>query len=229
MASATVYAAAGDGYISNYIVRAGNWAACVAGTGTTKSVVGGTTSRLVYVDGGTSFGDITYYNYRPFLPFDLNTIPAGATITAATLNIYVSAIDIQGGGLGSTIYVASSGQSSLTSLATGDYNTSIGTTSLATTTPATAGLTTGAYLSLTLNASGLANMTVGPGGLAKFCIRNSLDWSGTAPTVDNYAIYDDATFQTSEGTNKPYLDITYTPAPVGAPNRRRRPSGLYIR
>ena len=227
MATATIYASAGDGHISNYLDHADTWANCVAGTGSTKAAVGGsTTGLLVYGDVGYTFSDPTWYNYRSFLPFDLTSL-SGATITAATLNIYISAKDIQGA-FGSSVYVVTSGQSSLTSLATGDYNTSIGTTSLATTTPTCSGLSTSAYLSLTLNASGLAALT--PGGSAKFCVRNSIDFTGASPVAYTFGSpnYDSVTFQTSEGTNKPYLSITYT-LPVGPAGGRRRPSGLYIR
>lgn len=220
MATATIYASAGDGHISNVQSPRATWSDCVNGTGTTKGAVGSaTTSFLVYGDVGTQFGDPTYYNYRSFLPFDLSSL-SGATITAATLNIYISAKDIQGA-FGSSIYVSTCGQASLTALATTDYNLSMGSTSLTTTNPACSGLSTSAYLSLTLNSSGLAALT--PGGSAKLCVRNSIDFTAASPPAyDVFSpIYDSVTFQTSEGTNKPYLDITYTLPSGGAPLLRR--------
>lgn len=218
MASATIYASAGDGHIANYQAR-GTWANVVSGTGTTKTVsYVATTGLLVYGDVGTTYADPTDYNYRAFLPFDLSSL-SGATITAATLNVYISAKDIQGA-FGSSIYVVTCGQASLTALATTDYNLSMGTTSLTTTNPTCSGLTTSAYLSLTLNASGLAALT--PGGSAKLCVRNSVDFNGSAPVAYGFTSnYDSVTFQTSEGTNKPYLDITYTLPSGGAPLLRR--------
>lgn len=222
MASTTIYASAGDGHIDSYDTHTNGWAS--ARNGANLNAVGGAgTGYLVYVDRGTTFADATYYSYRSFFPFDLASL-SGATITAATFNVYVIS-RITAGSMASSLYLCGSSQASISSLATSDFSTA-GSTEFATTHPTVASVSTGAYLSLTLNASGLAALT--PGGTAKLCVRNSYDWSNTDPSYDFSANYDGLTIDTSEDTNKPYLSITYT-LPVGPSGGRRRPSGLYIR
>lgn len=168
---------------------------------------------------------------RGFLVFDLATnIPAGATITAATLSVYCYAKDTTNGG---NVCLVASTQASASALANSDYP-QVGTTEFMARASALAGsattfanFTTGAYNVLTLNASGVSHLTTNQTGNAKLAFRTSFDLDNSAPTTISYMAisYSDQTGSSED----PYITVTYTPAPAGGSPLRRRPSGLYVR
>lgn len=182
----------------------------------------------LYTGVGAASGNNDSYIYRAALPFDLSTVPAGATITAVVLRLYVASKTATASG--GTIFVVPSTQASMTSLATSDFGLLAGSTTYNDTQPTFASLTTGAYNEITLNAAAIAAMT--PGGNFKLALRTSWDKTNTSPGTPPSGYYESRMiFNASEAaSNKPELVINYT-APTGGalPNRRRIPRGLYAR
>ena len=151
-------------------------------------------------------------------------MPDGATVTAATLSVYCYA---KATGLSGNVCLVSS--TAGTTLAAGD-RTAVGTTELMDRTTALGGsattfanFTTSAHNVLTLNASGLSQISTS--GNTKFAFRTSFDLDNTTPGsgIGYVAISTALQAGTSED---PILEVTYT-VPAGGPPLRRRPSGLY--
>jgi len=142
-----------------------------------------------------------YEIYRCLLIFDTSAIPAGATITSATLSIYPEDLDdivtnfyivIQDGqpnyphnpAVSGDYYYANYGNNG------GQINTS--------------GLSINSYHVITLNSNGLAWIT--KGGTTKLCLRSSRDIAGITPTGEEYFYF----WNLGDTTKRPKLVITYT-------------------
>lgn len=212
-----IYSGAGDGY-----VRKGDSAVWI----TTHDAVTGSsfdyTFNLAYASGGYNFLSSVYDVRRLFLPFDTSSIPAGATIISATLNVYVTAIQDNSLDGYDYINVVQTTQGDSTLLATKDYNEAGATTTptLGATSINLGSLTTSAYNTFTLNATGLtwiktSGQTSSCGtttGVTCLGIREGHD-------IDNKDVsqLNIASITTSEGTNKPYLTVVYIiPTPSGS-------------
>lgn len=220
MATATIYAHSADANLeSGSVFPESSWSAARAGTGS-----GGITKRdqaryfACHVDYNVGTA-LAYGVSRSFLCFDLaSNVPAGATITAVDLYVYVYGASSADGG---SVQLVASTQASPTALATSDWS-AVGSTDLATA-KTFASLTTGAYNTFSLNAAGITAANAAISSYLKLAFRASKDVSNTAPTDRSYMSisYSD---QTGSGED-PYIVVTYTPPP-GAGAMRRRPSGL---
>jgi hypothetical protein len=149
-----------------------------------------------------SYGSGNYYIVRTFFLFDTSSIPDGDTITSATFSWYFNS-DTDGGNANDTnLALVSSDPASNTAIATGDYDAT-GSTSFGT---MDAWTTNGQYNDITLNASGLANIS--KTGISKFAIVNANDLSATAPNgLNQKRCY----MADNTGTDKdPKLVVTYT-------------------
>lgn len=218
MATATIYASsAASGWCRNTYGTYTPWASLHDGSVGTKSANNSDNQHRSYTDNGSDFAN--RYIDRAFLLFDLSTLGAGASISAATLNVYCTGKtpDFHSDSLHGVSANQTSGGLQATDWANvgaADYFT-----------PVTfASFTLSAYRALTLNATALAAMS--PTGNFKMALLTGDDFSNIDPTYQYPGFMG---FDTPRATNKPYLSITYTPPPAGAPPFRRRPSGLYVR
>lgn len=153
-----------------------------------------TFSVEAYLSGGV------YRINRAFLLFDTSPIRNGAQISSATLSIYKNDTAIQNADTSSACLVASTPASD-TDLVVGDYD-QVGTTRLATDI-AYSTISTGAYFTFTLNATGIA--AISKTGITKFGVRDKRDLDNSAPTGSNSITCVSA----DSATNKPYLTVNY--------------------
>ena len=141
---------------------------------------------------------------RSVIHFDTSSLGAGATITAATLRIYVnSKSDADNDG----ISVVNSQIASNTAIVNADFD-QVGD---AVTTPTKfasdidlGSITTGAYNEFALNAAGLA--AISKTGITKLGLRTVNDCAETTPTGRSFINIDG-----NGGTNEPELVVTFTP------------------
>lgn len=127
--------------------------------------------------------------------FDTSAVPAGATISTATLQLYCNSKSTQ---MTANAVVRSSAPASNTALVAGDYD-SVGTTDLSDTIAVSA-ISTSAYNTWTLNASGRAAITAG--GITKLAIVI------TEPTwVTDKSV--NINTGTAESANPPILTVNY--------------------
>lgn len=201
--SDTIYAASGDGCVRN--MTQATWAAARGNaSGTLAQPTPGNAFGAYVGKNGAADWDVI----RGFLAFDLSGIPAGATITAATLSVQVNTVyDLLGsGGLG----VVEGTQASISTLATSDFSL-VGSTELATR-KTLASLSTSVYTDFALNAAGLAVLQAGVGSSAKLALRTGRDIDNTTPASTNYEgvlVY----FSEQTGTSQdPKLVVTYVAA-----------------
>lgn len=207
MAQVTINPSAGDGEAGSWDAAGTDWASCQSGSNLVVLPTSATARAVV--DIGADFTNDTYI-YRVPLPFDLATLPAGATVTSAYIRVWLSAKTITSGS--QSLVLSDSAQASLTALATSDWTLIDGSNLVSDDSHALTGLSTGAWVQFDLNAAGLAALT--PGGSFKTCLRFASDFNNSgypaAPGFGGGYNTWSATFHTSEGTNKPQLVITYT-------------------
>ena len=184
--SSTVYSTSSDGYIQSVN------AVLTAYSSSTTGVVGRYRS-------GTG-GGIYHYN-RGYFYFDTSTLPAGITVTSATLFLYGVSLD------NSTAFslVIQDGMPTYPHdpLVTGDFdsvNYSGNGGSLASSI-----FTVGQYNAINLNSTGLGWINLS--GTTKLCIRTDNDINNTALVNPEYCTVD---MQESGGSTTPYLSISYT-------------------
>jgi len=143
-----------------------------------------------------------YSLWRFGLIFDTSSILGGATITAATLDLYLMSKDITGSDFDLTIV---SGADLNNPLVDADYYDLLDkTTSFGASTVST--MTAGAVNSISLNATGLAAINIGAGAITKLGLRSSRDISSTPPTG-----YEDLDIRYVTWSPEPTLTVTYTP------------------
>lgn len=209
----------GSGWCRNTYGTYTPWASLHDGSVGTKSANNSDNQHRCYTDNGSDFSN--RYIDRTFLAFDLSSLGAGTTITAATLNVYCTAKtpDFHN----DSLHGVASTQASPTGLSSSDWN-AIGASDYFT--PVTfASFTLNSYRALTLNATALAAMS--PTAYFKMALLTGDDFSNIDPT---YQFPGFMGFESPRATNIPYLAVTYTPAPGGSrPVMRRSLSGLYIR
>ncbi|MCK9371056.1 hypothetical protein M0R04_14185, partial [Candidatus Dojkabacteria bacterium] len=141
---------------------------------------------------------------RALCCFDTSALTSGATISAATYSMYPKN---GSNGLGSPdLHIAGSTPASTSTLATGDYlqcqQTSFGSVAYASWNPGSP-----AYRDITLNASGIANIS--KTGISKFSVQLSWDITNTPPTWAGSAL-SYMSWQDSAEANPPKLVVTYT-------------------
>ncbi len=184
----------GDGTIYND--DAGTWAT-VKGL-TTGTAQGATDPSNVYAGNSASrcIG-------RGFLPFDTSSIPAGAVIQNATLQINVTALP---GSSGGTFHVVQTTQTDPTSLASADFDNIAGSSGSMTTGGSTTINVTGAK-TVPLNATGLGFIT--GGGYTKLALCNDHDATNTDPGASMYRVSINYA-ENGTAANRPTLTVDYT-------------------
>lgn len=195
-----------------------NWAAMRAGAGTSKdddgSVVGG--SVLLRLIGNVS----TFTQMmRAILLFDITGIPAGQTIDAVTMRLFVTA-EATNADVTHTGYAPSEGTPATdTALLTTDYAlANFGDAALAS--PITqVAINTGVYNDWVFNAAGIAVVQAAYDGdkIARLAMRFNDDILDTEPgrtgTINTSITFN----QADVGSNKPELVVTYSSAGPPAP------------
>jgi hypothetical protein len=237
-ATVSPYSAAGDGYVSMYDFGFGpgiggcsvslqywaNGRTSPSGTplpATDIASVMVATAETYDGELGSTFCSLTIN--RAFLPFDTSAIPSGSTISAANVNVYVyfSADDTNDSI--DYITVVRTNQDSHTTLVANDFDNTGATTNP--TEGVDSGqrkditsISTSAYLSFTLNSTGLGWIAVSgqssncssTNGISCFGLREGHEATNLYPG-DN--ITNSIEFYTSERTDTsqdPYLSVTYT-------------------
>ncbi len=143
---------------------------------------------------------------RAIILFDTSSLPADASISSAVLQIYVS---FTVNGLSQSFVVGASNPASNTALDSTDYAVGdFGSTAFSTAASIDT-LTTSAYNSISLNASGISAIDVA--GISKFAIRLSADFNNSAPSWASGA-QSAIVISTADSSNKPRLVVTYTSA-----------------
>lgn len=209
MATATIFSAAGDGLVRNSATgsTSGSWTTLRnASTGTLALA---TDANIVVCQASNnSFADGKQYVDRGYFAFDLSSIPAASTITAATLNLHVTGVTTTAGG---AVCVVAGSQASTSTLATTDFG-NVGSTEYATRVNFSA-ITNNAYNILTLNATGIAALQSGIAGFVKLALRSSFDLDDSMPTASQASqITTDMSEQTGT-TSDPFLSVTYGAIP----------------
>ena len=192
----------GDGEI--YKGGSSNWT--IEHDATSGTAEGSATTAYTYVEHDGS----TYWIARTALPFDTSSIPDNATITAATLKVYVDAKSDGDNDGSDFVRVVQNTTASATALADGDYD-QIGSidnpTAGASDTDIT-GVSTGAYLSIPLNATGLG--WISKTSYTKLGLREGHDATDVAP--GNSTGITGLQIRTADYTgtaSDPILEITY--------------------
>ncbi|MCK9370818.1 hypothetical protein M0R04_12990 [Candidatus Dojkabacteria bacterium] len=175
-----------------------NKIAAASGTSVNPS----STSLYVYLESNATSQHYAYLQ-RTILLFDTSALPTGATISAAKLGLYV--VTSADGLTGQTFNIVSSAPASNNDVVVGDYD-SLGTTKFSSDINV-GGQTTSAYLEISLNAAGIA--TISDSGITKLGLRltsdglgGSVTWAASQTTI--------LQVNSADGTNKPYLEITYS-------------------
>jgi len=178
------------------------------GAGTSSSDTVGSGSGVPRLSATTTTDQYSLLTRGIYL-FDTSSLGAGAIISAATFSLY---IDGASNAFSAALNVTSSAPASNTALVSGDYAVAgFGGTDFATDITI-ASLTINQYTDWTLNATGIAAISLT--GITKFACRFTHDIDNTAPTWSSGA---DAfiTPHFADGTNKPKLTVTYTPLAGG--------------
>lgn len=157
---------------------------------------------------------------RGFIPFDTSSIPSGATVTAASVNLYATGVTNGDNDGNDFLTLVESSQVNYTSMATTDFN-NIGTTEGIDSGQRKdlTSISTSAYLSFALNATGMG--WIAKSGEASSCHSSTTGITCLAVLTGNDfldhppvpAAFNFVGFYPSEqtGTSQdPYLDITYT-------------------
>ena len=212
-ASVSPFSGAGDGFVEAFNHD--------AATGDATNHTNTTFHALSSNASGKEFSFTTYD--RGFVPFNTSSIPASATVTAATLNLYVTA-KTNGDTNDALDYitVVQTSQASETSLATADFD-QCGSISNPTEGVDSgqrkdiSSISTGAYLVFTLNSTGRgwikkSGQTANCGTTAGFTclgVREGHDTTNTPTDLDTAS---SVTFSSSEHSltsQDPFLSVTY--------------------
>lgn len=193
MATATIYSEADDGYIfgSSGTYATARSTASSSDDTDTKSQVG-----QLFVGGAI------YRVYRSFMAFDTSTLPAGATVTGATL--YVCAGDDSSTTDFNVQVYRYEWSTSLSASLEANYDGAYGgsATLEGTLRDTSAGWTSNTYYSLAVDPAG-----VNTSDYTKYTVVSSRDVGNTAPTGDEAVRF---YFADEAGTTKdPYLEVTY--------------------
>jgi len=149
------------------------WATIVAGAGTGNDYTT-TNSNAALTQADTTSNTFKFLSRGIFL-FDTSSIPDTDEISSATLSFYIGS---KSTAVPVSVNVVSSSPASDSALANGDYS-NLGSTKFSSAVTVS-GITTGAYIDFSLNASGVAN--IDKTGISKFGLRLEEDIDGSAPT-----------------------------------------------
>ena len=164
-----------------------------------------------------------WWLYRLFLPFNTGAvIPAGATISAATMGVYINSNSSIGPYTNAFVFQGS--QPDETNLTTGAYDEFVSSVLLGGSFGTGNGWKNSVFNSDGLNAirrAGEASEGGGSAGWTKVCIRGQHDYQNRAPTKTTQSI--NAHFSTVEGANDPTLTVTWEAfVPAGKINKFNR-------
>lgn len=199
----TFTSSASDGGISNTNAVYANARTAVSGTGI------GTSGAQTNIGNSLS---VNYSINRSFVYFDTSVL-SGYVITAATLNLYcTSKVDID-----SESIQIQSGMPTYPHdpLVLADYDLTNYVTDTNSGVKTIASFNVGAYNSIALDASGIAQINTT--GITKFALRTTGDITNTVPTGENYVLF--YTYEQGAGY-RPKLVVTFTaitPAVVSLP------------
>ena len=185
---------------SDGLVHAYDWDVYLIARNKAEAYVVNTSSTLMNV-GQTGGAGYAYSVDRSCIYFNTSAFPDALTISAASLKLYVS----NDSSNTDFLITVQSGMPTYPHdpLVAGDYNYSLYSGDGGSLT--TAGISTAAYSTITLNATGRG--WVNKTGYTKFMLRSSRDISGTAPTgVELIRIW---TYEKGAGY-RPTLEVTYT-------------------
>lgn len=173
------------------------WATCRALA--TASFAPNNAATSFFTEAYTGFGIS-----RSIVLFNPLLIPKGSTIISATLDLYKNATAVSNGDSSAICMVASTPASN-TAVADVDFD-QLGTTRLATDVNYSS-ISTSAYFTMTLNATGLAAIDTAIAGqtMLKLGLRDKRDLDNSAPTGINSI----AMNSSDAGSNKPRLTINY--------------------
>ncbi len=173
-------------------------------SGTDANVTAGS-GTIIYVStagAGTDFTNL----YHGYFLFDTSSIPTTNTITSATFALYGTA---KADALGDfELHVGSCSPAANNTLANADYN-DVGRVTFGSVTYAA--YSTVGYNTITLNASGLANITKGVGARSKFSAQCNWDMNDNFTGV--FALSSVSSFSCNmadNGSNKPTLTVEYS-------------------
>jgi len=212
MATSTVNALR-QGVVGNAVTAALlNWVTSVrnASTGTyaityTSNNTSSSALYAYYFSGRTGYSGGAY---RTPLFFDVSSITATNTITAATLKVWnpssstaTQSIVVEGTAWG--------GNGTTTTLSTSDFGNLDFSTAYSSKNPSWDG--GGQYNDFTLNATAISDMNTN-GYLNCFVIEGDYDYDGQAPSVGTSV---QAAIEFLDPTNKIKLDLTYSPSGYG--------------
>ena len=140
---------------------------------------------------------------RAFLLFDTSSLTTAATISSATLSIYVTTIfDNSSDSIG----IVTTTPASNTAIVTGDWG-NVGST-LQASSVTYASLTASAYNSMSLNSTGLGNIS--KTSITKFGLRSVNDINNTLPSDVGTNIVSYSSADNTGTSQDPKLDVTYT-------------------
>lgn len=183
-----------------------NWAGVRDGAGSSSDSTS-TSAVCCMIQTHVSVNVLQQIN-RGFFLFDTSSLTTSATITAATLRLYVTAT---ADAYTQSVSIALPTPASNTVLASSDYDIANWSMVRQATDLTIAGLTTSAYNTWTLNATGLGNIS--KTGITKFGTVCSADLDNTT-TGSSAAQESSVTVQFTEGANKPQLVVTFTGGPL---------------
>lgn len=144
--------------------------------------------------------------FRGILTFDTSALGSGATISGATLNLYVNTAKDDFGSQSFNIVGATPANNN--NVVNADYS-QLGTTKFSSDI-AFSGISTAQYLVITLNAAGLA--AISKTGITALGLRLTCDNLGGSVVWQASPKYCDLNFKTADlNQQKPYLEVTYTP------------------
>lgn len=218
-ASISPYSGAGDGVVQGSATDsdgcASQWSLV---TGTIASSTG--TTMKIYTSDRVALS-CTANRDRVFIPFDTSAITAGSSITAVTLSVWPTVKVNNDNDTIDYLTVVSTSQADHTTLASSDWG-SVGAEGVDSgQRKDITSLTTGAYTTFTLNAtgrgfvktSGQSSSCSATTGITCLGIMEGHDFENSVP-ISNNAAGNSVTLSTSENTGTtqdPQLSVTYTP------------------
>ena len=199
-----------DGYTEHDTATAGETIASIVGGAGTDANDSTSPTSAVVIRGGT---DTDRYSrlQRNITMFDTSAIGSGSTINSAVISFYISGLANNMSGeasVNSVMVLVSSAPASNTALVSGDFD-SLGSTDFGRSDKQDA-LSTETYEDITLNASGLANIS--KTGISKFGLKYGWDFDATATgltwsnTVQGIEVY----YNEQGSTKRPRLVINYS-------------------
>lgn len=204
-----------DGYVAR---NAGDalWATCHdTATGQAADHTG-TLARASADDGG---GGVNFTIFRSFILFDTSSIGATNSVSAANVQIWITTVtDTLNDGHDYINVMGNATPASNTTLGTADYNKE-GTTKMSSDKDYT-GLATGAYTTFTMNATGLANISLT--SITKWGVQEGHDIDNSSPGASGGN--NQVNFNTADQTgtsNDPVLTATYAAAGATTTNHSK--------